>query len=108
MDRDEAEKLNKPELVNLVIQQQEAIDNLRGQLSNVAVAETGTIDRYHQHRSHHHHRPRRRNSILKKTWSRTILIITLGTILTVLIVLAMTGYLWVLIDRLMHYILSLI
>ena len=86
MTRDEMEKLLKPDLIELAMQQQDTIDDLRARLvrtenSQVRVKE----ERSHAQVSRHKHRGS--YDTIRKTNTRTAGIMITGVILTIFIVL---------------------
>jgi hypothetical protein len=104
--RDELEKQKKTDLIDLVLQQQAVIDDLQARLARIEIAQVRmTSEKTHTHVSRH----RRRKSFdrFKKTYMSKVLIIFLGIILTILIVMAMNGYLWILIYRLAALIINI-
>jgi hypothetical protein len=106
MTRDELEKQKKTDLIDLVLRQQAAIDDLQARLARLEISQVRmTNEKSHAPVSHHHRR--KSFSRFKRTYLSKVLIIFLGIILTILIVMAMNGYLWVLIYRLAAFIINI-
>ena len=93
MTRDEMEKLLKPDLIELAMQQQDTIDDLRARLVRTENSQVRVRDEQsHARVSRHKHRSS--YDPIRKTKTRTALIIIAGVILTIFIVLYMNGYLY--------------
>jgi hypothetical protein len=98
MNRDELEKQLKPNLIDLVLQQQDTIEGLRTRIARLEGSQVRARDE-HSHSRVSRRRFRRFYYQLKYTNYRNALFVILGIILTVMIVMAMNGYFWFLLYR---------
>lgn len=106
MTREELEKLLKPNLIDMVLLQQDTIKELRARIAQLEGLQARTRGEATQPRVSRRHRRRFFHLLRIKNFNK-VLIIILGIFLTLVVVLAMNGYLWIILYRLVNFIINI-